>query len=74
MEMRLYSVVYIVIVSLASATAGDSHVFVIMYELLTMRDGKYHMMVAVIFKAVFLYICVHSVVLGHWRKVAPTFY
>ena len=39
MYMRLYSVIYIVIVSLASVTAGDSHVFVVMYELFTMRDG-----------------------------------
>ena len=39
MYIRLYSVIYIVIISLASVTAGDSHVFVIMYELFTMRDG-----------------------------------
>ena len=39
MYMCLYSVIYIVIVSLASVTAGDSHVSVIMYELFTMRDG-----------------------------------
>ena len=39
MYMRLYSVIYIVIVRLASVTAGDSNVFVIMYELFTMRDG-----------------------------------
>ena len=39
MYMRLYSVSYIIIVSLASVTAGDSHVFVIIYGLFTMRDG-----------------------------------
>ena len=53
--MSLYSVIYIVMVGLASVTV-TCLLYYIVYELFIMRDGSYHVMVAVIFKAVLSYI------------------